>query len=229
MNSPRALLSPRPAPLLAALLLASAAGCIPQTWRVHPDARGFVPRARTVAVLPAIRIFEVSAGGVREEHEEYTAQGSAVVVAALHKGLEARGLKVKAMEPGRDADLVDLQRLYEAVGTSVLAFAYPPYPNDYKVEHFEYSVGPVDALLDRAGADALLVAYARDSISTTGHKLTSLLSGPSGAASLSLGLIDRQGRLVWFDLWGGYNYDLRDPGDVQEIVSRLMENLGRVE
>jgi hypothetical protein len=228
MNSPRALLSPRAAPLLAALLLVSTAGCIPQMWRVHPEARSLVPRARTVAVLPAIRVFEVSAGNVSEEHEEYTAQGSAVVVAALHKGLAARGLKVRALEPGRDAELVELQRLYEAVGSSVLTFAYPPYPNDYKVEHFEYSVGPVDALLDRAGADALLVAYARDSISTTGHKLTSLLSGPSGAASLSLGLIDRKGRLVWFDLWGGYNYDLRNAEDVQEIVARLMENLGRV-
>jgi hypothetical protein len=229
MNPRRAAPSPRTLLLLLTVLAsASTTGCI-QTWRVHPEARSWVPKVRTVAVLSAIRIDEVSAGNVREEHDEWSAQGNAVVLEALRKGLEGRGLEVRALKTARgDAELEEVQSLYALVSRSAFVFAYPPYPNEHKMKHFEYSVGPLDKVLDRVGADALLIAYARDGIATTGRRLTAVFAGLQEPTMLTVGLLDRQGRLVWFDLAGGHSYDLRERADVEQIVAGLMEHLGSV-
>ena len=218
-----------PRPFLVALALGSLGCLAPKLSRTHRDAPAVGAKLRTVAVLPTIRVFEVSAGDVKELQPEWTAQSSQHVLGALTKGLEARGLKPKPLTPGKgDAELEEVQRLYEEVGQAIFTFAYPPYPSDFKVEHFEYSVGPIGKLLDRAGADALLVAYARDDISTTGRRLTSLFSGLQGAAMLNVGLVDREGRVVWFDLYGGLGYDLREQKDVDAIVGRLMQDFAEV-
>lgn len=92
-----------PRPLLVALAI-GCLGCLtPKLSRTHRDASRVAPKLRTVAVLPTIRVFEVSAGDVHEEHAEWTAQASAHVLGALTKGLQAQGLK--AGRPGFRATL----------------------------------------------------------------------------------------------------------------------------
>jgi len=200
------------------------AGCF-QTVRMRPDAAAWRNGVRTVAIVPSVHVYEVSAGEVREQKEQWTAQAEKNVTDALGSQFRERGLRVKVLKARGDEELDDVKLLYEAVGVSIRQFAYPPFASPYKVEHFDYSVGPVDRILDRAGADVLLIAHARDSNSTTARKLTSFLRAANEYAIVTLGLVDRRGRVVWFDLWGGRSLDLRNEPDVRQIVQHLLANL----
>ncbi len=215
-------MSRRAVVIVAAVVLG---GCIPQTYRMRPDAAQWRSGVRTVALLPAVHVYEVSVGDVREEKDEWTAAAEKNVIGALGEGLRQRGLSMKLLRGKGDDEIDDVKLLYEAVGSAIWQFTYLPWRSEYKMQHWEYSVGPIDRILDRAGADALVVAYARDSNSTTARKLTSFIRASSEYAIVTLGLVDRKGRVVWFDLWGGRSFDLRNPQDAHEIVQHLLANL----
>ncbi len=202
-------------------------GCflMPQTVRMQEGAEKWKTGVRTVAALPAVHVFEVSVGDVREEKEAWTREAEGNVVEALGGGLRERGLALKVLRAKGDEELEDLALLYEAVGAALWQFSYSPYASNYKKAHFDYAVGPVGRILDRAGADALLIVSARDSSSTAARKLTSWAASLSEFSLVTAGLIDRRGRLVWFDLWGGRTLDLRKRDDVTEIVQHLLANL----
>ena len=44
-------------------------------------------------------------------------------------------------------------------------------------------------------------------------------------ALLTLGLVDRKGNVIWFDVWGGAGIDLRNEADVRETVEKLLSEL----
>lgn len=202
-------------------------GCflMPKTVRTREGAEAWQAGVRTVAALPAVHVYEVSTGDVREEKEAWTKEAEANVVAALGGGLRERGLALKVLRARGNEELEDVALLYEAVGAALWQFSYSPYASKYKQAHFDYAVGPVGRILDRAGADALLIVSGRDSTSTAGRKLTSWVASLNEFSLVTAGLIDRQGRLVWFDLWGGRTLDLRKREDVAEIVQHMLASL----
>lgn len=214
---------------LLLLALVMSAGCMP-TYRVRPDTGPWAKQLKKVAVVSAVRVNEVSVGGVREEHEEWTGELRERVRRELLEGLKNQGLEAVSLEvkPG-DKELVELSRLYGEVADAVWTFAYPPYASEYAVKHFPYSVGPIDSVLGRTGADALVVVWAVDNVATTGRVLT---RGSSGAYSdmtlFTLGVLDREGRLQFFDVWGAYGVNLRDDASVRTPVRQVLTNLGGV-
>jgi hypothetical protein len=208
---------------LFVMLLAAAAGCMPY-HRARPGAETWRQGVKTVGVLPAIRILELSPGDVEEEHEEWTEQGAKNVVAALSDGLRARGLRPKVMSWKTDDELDDVRLLYAEVAEAIWRYTYPPYAFPHKTERFEYAVGPIGRILDRAGADVLLVAAGEDRVGSDGRKL-SMLAGMRAMALLTLGLVDREGNVVWFDVWGGAGIDLREDADVRASVDKLLSEL----
>lgn len=210
----------RRAPLLLAALLLS--GCF-QLHRTRPGAEDWRERTRTIGILPAVRIEEVSAGGVEEENAEWTAQASRNVVNALAQGLRARKLGAKPLTWKGDPELDEVRLLYAEVAGAIWRFAYPPYAFPSKSERFDYTVGPVGRILDRAGVDVLLIAAGLGQTGADGRRL-SLLSGRS-TALLALGLVDRKGDVLWFDVWGGRAVDLRSEADVAETVEKLLSEL----
>jgi hypothetical protein len=206
--------------LIAAALALS--GCFP-LHRTRPGAEGWRDRARTIGILSAVRVMEVSAGGIKEENEAWTAQASRNVVGALSEGLRARNLKAKPLSWKDDPELDEVRLLYAEVAGAIWTYTYPPYPFPTKQERFDYSVGPVGRILDRAGVDVLLVAAAAGRTGADGRRL-SLLAGNS-TALLSLGLVDRKGDVIWFDVWGGNMVDLRSQDDVAATVAKLLSEL----
>jgi hypothetical protein len=208
-----------------ALFVAAAAlvlsGC--QLHRMRPGAESWRERTRTIGILSAVRVEEVSAGGLEEENPEWTAQAARNVVTALSNGLRERKLKAKALSWKDDPELDEVRLLYAEVASAIFRFTYPPYPFPTKRENFDYTVGPVGPILDRAGVDVLLVAAGAGQTGADGRRL-SLLSGHS-TALLTLGLVDRKGDVIWFDVWGGRAVDLRDEADVAQTVAKLLSEL----
>ncbi len=218
----------RPTPpltLLAwlALLALALTGCMP-LHRAAPGAEAWRKGTTRVGVLSAVRVVELLDGDVEELHEAWTDQAGQNVVGALSAGLKARGLQARPLSWKGDAELEEVRLLYAEVAEAIWRFTYGPYPFQHKLERFEYGVGPIGKILDRAGADVLLVAAGSDRIGSDGQK-RSFFAGYRAMALLTLGLLDRQGTLVWFDVWGGASVDLRKPEDVKASVEKMLAEL----
>ena len=208
-----------------ALVVAAAlalSGCFP-LHRTRPGAEGWRDRTRAIGILSAVRVEEVSAGGLEEENEEWTAQATRNVTGALSDGLRARKLKAKPLSWKDDPELDEVRLLYAEVAGAIWSFTYPPYPFPTKEGRFDYSVGPVGRILDRAGVDVLLVAAAAGQTGADGRRL-GLIQGHS-TALLTLGMVDRKGDVIWFDVWGGNAVDLRSKEDVAATVAKLLSEL----
>lgn len=210
------------------LLLLAATGCFGSA-RVRPNSDGWRGGVKTIAVLPSVHMSEVSAGEVRETRDDWSAEATRVVASAISAGLAERGLKPKVLDARlekSDPELREVRLLYEEVGTSVFLLAYPPFMSEQVYRNFDYEVGPLDRLLARVQADALLVAYGKSSISTTGRAVTrALFGGMADPNFLTVGLLDRKGHLVWFDVGMSYSTDLRDREAVARMAEAMLQHL----
>jgi hypothetical protein len=155
---------------------------------------------------------------------------------------EARGVVLKplAIDRAMQAPLEDVTALYRAVSYSIVEHTYKRFPFQTKLENFDYSLGPVDDVLKRSRADALVIVYGIDQISTTGRKalrgvglvLGSVTGQPvvsSGTTALNIALVDRSGAVLWYNIAGqDGGYDLRDPASARAFVQRLVADFPSV-
>ena len=207
--------------LLAALL--GLAGCFPY-HHSRPGAEGWASGVRKVGVLSTVRVVEVLPGNVKELHDEWTEQAAKNVVAALSDGLRKRGFTPKVMSWKGDEELDDVRLLYAQVAEAIWLYTYPPFAFPQKQDRFEYAVGPIGRVLDRAGADVLVVAAGGDHVGSDGRKF-SMFAGYQAMALLTLGLVSRDGSVVWFDVRGGAGIDLRNDADVRASVEEMLNEL----
>jgi hypothetical protein len=229
---------------LAALLLATG-GCARtvalnsgagQYTRLHPEASERARAFRTTAILPPdIKVYSVSAGGVRELRDDWSAAGRDNVIAAVREGLKGQHVEIRPSPSDKETQeqIDDLQALYRAVAESIGDHAYPLGMSAFrhKLERFEYSIGPVDRLLQKYRADALLILHGYDEVSSGGRKALRTVSWilpignqvQSDSAALTIALVDRSGTVLWFDLasrTGGT--DFRDRASMVEAVKVLL-------
>jgi hypothetical protein len=226
--------------LLCVAALASACASTPVTHRMHAEFGTRFAGVRTAGLAPPdIKIYQLSAGGVRELKDDWSEAGKKNVVDALLNGLKARAVECKALDidPDLKEEMQDVQALYEAVGTSVLLHMYlVPFP--HKQRSFDYSVGPVAGILDRYRVDALIFVYGTDEISSGGRKALGVLGVLAAAAvggvavpqggltTMTIAVVDRSGTVLWFNVKGGRGaFDLRDPGSTSRLVQALLTDL----
>jgi hypothetical protein len=205
---------------LAALL--SLTGCLGFT-RVAPSAQSWRDGVRTVGLLSAISIHEVHPGGVVELQEEWTAAGAKNVMAALSDGLRQRGLPTKVLSWKGDPELDEMRLLYGEVASAIFDYTMYPYPFPTKSRKFDYQVGSIEKILQRSGTDVLLIAAGRDDVGANGRSMG--IAGGQSSAFLSLGLIDRAGKVTWFDVWAERGMDLRREADARRMVERMLANM----
>jgi hypothetical protein len=207
-----------------------------QFTRLHPDASERVKTFRTTAILPPdIKLYSVSAGGVRELRDDWSAAGRENVIAAVREGLKGQLVEIKPSPSDKETQeqIEDVQALYRAVAESIGDHAYPLAFNrfQHKLERFEYSVGPIERLLQKYRADALLIVHGYDEVSSGGRQALRTVSWilpignqvESDSAALTVALVDRSGTVLWFDLasrTGGT--DFRDRKSTVEAMKVLL-------
>jgi len=227
---------------------ALAAGCASVPHRVAPQFESRLSTIKTVALLPpSVKVYELSAGGTREQMDEWSETARHNVVAAISKRLTARGpLTLKAFEPEQGSALEeeyrDVRALYEAVSASVIIHTYAPETTfTTKQERFEYSLGPLPELAEAAKTDALLFVYAEDHISSAGRAalnvFTVLIGAAAGLAIIPAGgatmvtaaLVDaKTGDLLWFNAQVSHGgHDLRNPASVDSLIADTFAALAK--
>jgi hypothetical protein len=232
--------------VLAAALLVTACATTPH--RVAPQFETRLSAIRTVALLPpSVKVYELSAGGTREQMDEWSETARHNVVAAISKQLTARGpLAIKPFEPEPGSPLEeefrDVRALYEAVSASVITHTYVPetsFPT--KQERFEYSLGPLPEFAEAAKTDALLFVYAEDHISSGGRvalNVFTMLIGmaggvliipPGGATRITAALVDaKSGDVLWFNARASQGgHDLRNPASAASLVADTFAALAK--
>jgi len=224
------------ATLLASIVVAGTAGAEEATFRAPPDlAQRMKDVGKIALLLKEVEVVEILSGGVREPRPEWGTDARGKVEAAIAAEFRRLGYELDALPPPPEGDdeFRSILSLYGAVTGSVLRHAYDG-PNLFpeKKTRFDYTVGAIDNVLRASGADAMLVVHASDEVSTSGRKAMQTLgivaaavvgvvvTPNMGQTRLMVGLLDRSGDLLWFNLRGGRGgYDLRDPESVSKLVS----------
>ncbi|MBI4524902.1 MAG: hypothetical protein HY695_13955 [Deltaproteobacteria bacterium] len=229
-------------------------GCVPAvSYRASPGFSEQAQRIRTVALLPSkVKVYQIDAGGVREEMEAWSAQARNNVITALENELRAK-LKAAMKNVGEEslaeekALAEETRALYSAVSAMILLHTYPNpnFPNHFfeeKLKQFDYSLG-VEVNRLAKEAEALLLVDAEDHIWTAGRQAlqalgvilgigagvgTGVVVIPQlgGGTSLRAALVDsRTGDILWMNaVTSGAGRDLRNPESTTEMASQLFKD-----
>lgn len=207
-----------------------------ENTRWHAQLPERLKQIRTVLIVPDVRFFEVSAGGVREPREEWSLKARELLVKNIMETLKGKGLESVKVgeEQAKDEGFRDARALYDAVSFSIrLHTSGGRHRFPEKVSRFEYAVGPLDEILGPRGADAALFLDAFDHVSTGGRKalmavgmITGALVGAvpvprSGGSYTTAALVDRTGDVLWFDFKGNIGEDMREAEGVGQTVKGL--------
>jgi hypothetical protein len=226
--------------LLSVLLVL--AGCMPQIQSNVPELEKKAEKFQKIALLsPHVEISEVSAGGVEEERKDWSEEGRKNIEAAVKDILKEKDVQVKLVKPDKKnkREIEEINNLYRAVAYSIFSHTFYLGQNVNifldRVQNFDYSIGPVEKLLKRYKADALLIVYAADEVSTKGRKTLNVVKAinPFGQAdydttSLVMGLTDSTGSVLWFRTYGvSGNYDLRDSENTHALVKDVLDDYPR--
>ena len=239
---------PRPAHVVALLvLLALSSGC--QSSRANPTYRAPSRDIKTVTLVqPDVKVYRLHLDDTRELVDEWSEQVRKNIVRSVSKLVEKRGRFVLSgpgeIRPGAEQqEYADVRPLFEVVAVSALTYAVnlrdpaadPLFP--VKRQLFDYSLGPLPALANAAGTDALLFVYAFDYVSSGERKAAvafRALIAPMqpGHSMMAAALVDpRTGDLLWFSARrrpakGIFSFsDLRVAGDAESMVADVFEDL----
>jgi len=225
-----------------ASLLAVAVGiCLLQSGYVAADNQtdpgftGKLQAGRTVVLAPpVVKVFEISAGGVPELMDEWSAKETENVTRALFANFSSTGKKITLLKPDSDTD----RELKEVLALFALL-------NQCKaLQHGSASVGSLETILRRSGGDALLIVQGVDQFATPGKKALNVLGTITGVAAsavtgviimprmegtmLNMALVDRDGTIIWHitNRGGG---DLREQANCTETVNSLLDGFPRLD
>jgi hypothetical protein len=222
--------------LSALFLLATMSGCASTTARTATQAPTVV-KSGSVLLMPIdIELSELTAGGLQEPRADWTETAQVHVRKALDETLLERNSSVQLyQEPAGDPALLhdcqQMQKLYNAVGLSILMHAYNPmFALPSKKDEFDWTLGPgVQKLAADSGADYVMFVYIRDSYATAGRKLAMFAMAALGVGiqgGLQVGftsLVDaRTGDIVWFNRLISTTGDLRTEEPARLATTTLL-------
>lgn len=210
--------------------------------RTHPALADRVRGIQAPAILPPdIKVYSLSAGGVGELRDDWSAAGRQHVLNAVKANLGGRPTAITPAPGDRETQeaIEEIQALYAAVSETIFdhTYGYGPDLFWHKLQNFEYSIGPVDRLLARHRADALVIVHGADEISTGGRKALQVVGtivpfAPkprSGVSGMTLALVDRSGTILWYEAYGrSGGADFRDQESVTAFVKRIMDDFPRL-
>lgn len=227
--------------LLAAVALLGGCATSPAS-KVHYTVRQ-APNALSleqIVLLPVdIDVYEMSAGGVREEVPEWSDAAKTNVRSALllSKGRAgqccvSREVDTSSLTPEERDVLEEHLALFNSVAGSALWADLPANTAwHFKAEEFDYTLGNGLAFLkNRYGIDAGLIITGHDVVSTPGRKTTAVVGAlfgvvvPLGHSMLIGGLVEFEtGNLLWLNhAISAGNVDLRERESTLKLARELM-------
>jgi hypothetical protein len=208
------------------------------TIRQDPGSR---PLQQIVLLPVDVDVYEMSAGGVKEEVPEWSSTAETNIRNALlvskgsgGKCCVTRPVDTSSLTANEREILEEHLALFNTVATNAV-WATLPYNAawHFKAEHFDYTLGDgLGFLKEKYGLDAGLVITGEDVVSSSGRKTTAVLGAmfgiaiPLGHSMLIGGLVDfSTGDVLWMNhvISAAGQDDLRDPASCIELAKSLMK------
>jgi len=216
-------------------------GCAPlKPYRAHPEFEMLAKNIKTTGLLsPDVKIYEFTAGGLRELRDDWCAKGKENVQGALIQCFREKPLEIKpiTIDKEMEEEMEDIYALYRAVSISINIHTYGDFKFPEKTKKFDYSIGPIENILQQYGVDTLIFVYGFDEISTGGRKalqtigfiasaLTGVVAMPrSGITVVNVAVVDPSGTILWYNLKGSQGgYDLRDPQSAINLIKTVLSD-----
>lgn len=226
-----------------------ASGCV--STRQVADAEFRPPQGNySLAVMrPDVTVGSVTTGGLVEPRADWTEQARVNLLQALKAQQATRGGRTLIIEnrdsvPGVSAETIaDLERLHNAVGSSIALHKYMGYDLPSKRGRgLDWTLGEEAVKFGRAtGMDYALFLHAEDKVASTGRVALQVLGvagcligfcAPQGGGGqvAYASLVDlKSGDVVWFNvlqtgsqLPGVAFGDIRTPDGAAQMVDRLL-------
>lgn len=217
--------------LVAALLAAGAAQAQEAARQLAP---GFTARAAAskLVVIPAdLELYSISAGGVVEPRQDWTAAAQQNFSLALAKQRARLGADTSELSAAQLDEFGEIAALHRAVANAIAIHHHGNLKLPTKAEQLDWSLGEaVRPLKERTGADYALFTFIRDSYTSNERKAAMLAMALLGAISLGgeqvgyASLVDlNTGQVVWHNavnrMWG----DLRKAEPAAETVEAMLK------
>ncbi len=195
--------------------LLALSGCAETSTRTHANFQTEVRRIAATVVVPVdITVYEEQVGCPAQVRDQWCDIAKKNLLQALVKVLKRKryDVRVAEVEKSGNPELKEIQNLYRVVNKSIQLHTYGPQLFPGKVSRFEYSVGPTDAFLREARADAIMLLSGLERIKPDGNK-----------SYVSLGVAGPSGDIIWYDMGSSHGeYDLRDPEGAEMLVYSLL-------
>lgn len=233
--------------LIASLAVTGCATAPVSNAKLHHAASTQISSIRTTAVVPPdITLSQLSAGGVREQRDDWTEAARTNARATLEAMRPERMVYLRdvALAPELADELAEVKALYRTIDANMMLFGNPMIGLPTAMGRFDFSVGSVDRLCEAVEADALLLIYGEDDYFTGSRKFmtglgvvasiaASALTGnavmmtpASGNEHISAALVARDGTLLWYEVLGpGRIGDLRDPEGLRATIENLLRSM----
>ena len=225
----------RPCSLALTLLLAgcavSTSGTVKQIDRLDTVSEN----ARILIMTPDVKYYLITAGGLPQPHAEWTEAARINFSQSLRDYAFERRVDIVALPDQEELTELEIsyQKLYSAVGSSILSHYYGPVKLPTKKGVFDWSLGPgVKQIASKYGADYALFSYYRDYQSSGGRlafSFLAILMGVGVATGGEIGyasLIDlRSGEIVWFNRMTSGIGELRKQEEARATVDALFKDL----
>ena len=214
--------------------------------QLNPQVNVKLESINSIMVIPLkTNVYEITAGGVQEEMDEWSFQARNNVMTAIQGELEKKPMifikpfEETLLSANQKSNLKETEALFDAVNYSIIVHTYGPPEQRFtdKVTNFNYSLGPEVQGLAR-DSDALLFVSLSDQIATSGRKALQAGSAIFGAlvgfavifhfgsTTLCIALVDTDtGSILWYNYHGSKGiHDLRNPINTTTLIKQLFKD-----
>lgn len=222
------------------LILAAMAMTACVSTRVESTTNDFVAKKDTKILLlePDVQLSLITTGGVRETRADWSETAQKNVLNQMQTALSGNGHELISYDPDTaSAKEIQLVKLHEAVGSTILRHEYGQQKLPSKRGVFDYTLGDgVKELKDKYDADYAMFLYARGGYASAGRQVlaTAVLIatyggniGGTGDQQAFASLIDLEtGDVVWFNVTvTGRGTDIRKPEGSERMVKALLKKI----
>ncbi len=197
-----------------------AGGCSLSAQRLHPE---FDTRVKTlkraVLVPPDVSMLELLPSGLIRQRSDWDSESHRNLQNAVSHQLQHRRCSLQPLVTDADIerDFFEIQALYRLVQKSMWQQTFKSANGSQSARTFDYSLGSIEALMNRLGANALVFVSGYDRVSAVGRK-----------ALIKLAITDESGTILYYAVRGTIQgNDLRDPVSAEHILHELFSGFPR--
>ena len=203
-------------------LLLLMTGCALDTYRMHPE---FGTKAGSikdpVLMPPDVSMYEFSSGGVVMLRDDWSRVGRKNLQNAILGYFKDTQCNVKLIEMDSQTakEMEEVQALYRLVHKTMDQHTFGHHQNRGKNDRFDFSIGSLEAILQKLDADAMIFVTGYDQVFNSGHK-----------ALIDLAVADSSGNILYYSVKGTTKgEDLRDPVSTAALIRDLLSSFPGME